>query len=324
MEKVFIDSLVDKSQVQSAFMVQNKNLNSDKNGKNYLSLMLTDKTGSINAMAWDNVEQINNSISIGDVVLIKAHVQSYQSRLQLIVHTVKKLESEAYHIEDFIKESMHNPEELFLQLKQIISTIQNDNIRQLVESVITAEDFKLKLLKAPAAKTIHHAYVGGLLEHIVSICKIMDFLATHYTHLDRDLLIFGAIFHDIGKVWELEVTDGIQYTNRGRLIGHMQIACEMIDEHSRKIMLFPEELKDILKHIILSHHGRLEYGSPKRPKFLEAMVIAMIDDLDSKINTLQNFMLDEAKSDTSWSRFSPQFERYFYLDIIKNMEKSPK
>ncbi len=178
-------------------------------------------------------------------------------------------------------------------------------------------EIKPDLLRSPAAKSIHHATQGGLLEHILSICKIMEFLAGHYTFLSRDLLIFGAIFHDIGKVWELKLDQGIQYTDRGKLIGHMELACELIDRKSQKILGFTDELRDLCKHIVLSHHGKLEYGSPKRPKFLEALVVAMVDDLDSKVNTVKKFIDSERDSGQRWSSFNDLFERYFILDNLK-------
>ena len=141
-------------------------------------------------------------------------------------------------------------------------------------------------------------------------------MGTHYAFLNRDLLLFGAIFHDIGKIWELSYDNGISYTDRGRLIGHMQIACELIDKKSARILGFNEELRDICKHIILSHHGKLEYGSPKRPKFLEAMVVAMVDDFDSKVATLKTVIDNERGSGEKWSRYNELFDRYFLLDDL--------
>jgi 3'-5' exoribonuclease len=206
---------------------------------------------------------------------------------------------------------------MFSELIGIVEEIQDEQLKRLMLDVVNDSEVKVRLLSAPAAKTIHHAYVGGLLEHILSICGVMKFLGSHYNFLNQDLLYFGAIFHDIGKTWELDFKEGIQYTDKGRLVGHMNIACELVDRFSAKILGFKEDMKDTLKHIILSHHGRLEYGSPKRPKFLEALVVAMIDDLDSKLNTISQFMINELPSGESWSRYSQQFDRYFYLDFLR-------
>jgi 3'-5' exoribonuclease len=185
--------------------------------------------------------------------------------------------------------------------------------------ISTLEDPEMKplILKAPAAKSIHHAWESGLIEHIVSICKLMNFIAGHYPHLNRDLLIFGAIYHDIGKIWELDLGSGISYTTRGRLIGHLYMGAELVEKKASKILGFPEELKDILKHIVLSHHGKLEYGSPKRPKFLEAAVVAMIDDFDSKVSTITTLIENERQNSLdSWSRYSEMFDRYFYIENL--------
>ncbi len=152
----------------------------------------------------------------------------------------------------------------------------------------------------------------------------MESIVKHYPFLSRDLLIFGAIYHDLGKIFELDLSEGIHYTRAGRLVGHMVLACEMIDKQAAKIPDFPDEMRDILKHIILSHHGKLEYGSPKLPMFPEAIVVAMIDDLDSKMNTLFHFLKTEVgnvPASENWSHYHPGFERYFYLDFFRRGNK---
>jgi 3'-5' exoribonuclease len=185
--------------------------------------------------------------------------------------------------------------------------------------VLNDAELRPKILQAPAAKSIHHAYVSGLLEHVLSICGLMKFLHGHYRNqgieLKLDYLIFGAIFHDIGKIWELELTHGIAYTDKGKLLGHMAMAVELIEKKSSRILGFPEMTKDLLKHIVLSHHGKLEYGSPKLPMFLEAFLVAAIDDLDSKVNTIGMFIQSERASGETWSKFHPLFERYFLLKV---------
>ena len=220
------------------------------------------------------------------------------------------------NFEDFIPKTSRNSEDMLVELLQLVRTMKNDHLRQLVLDTLEDPEIRPLVLKAPAAKSIHHAWLGGLLEHILSICKIMDFMGSHYPFLNRDLLLFGAIFHDIGKLWELSFDNGIGYTDRGRLVGHMQIACELVDKKSSRILGFTQELRDICKHIILSHHGKLEYGSPKRPKFLEAMVIAMVDDFDSKVSTLKTLIENERGSGEKWSRYSDLFDRYFLLEDL--------
>ncbi|MCB0389863.1 MAG: HD domain-containing protein [Bdellovibrionales bacterium] len=317
MSKQFIKDLADKDNIKSIFLVGDKQLLTDKKGKNYLNMNLSDKSGILNARMWDKVDSVAHLFDTGDFVEVKGHVQFYQNKKQIVVHDVKKVEPETVDIKDFIAASINPPEETLQKILEFVGQIKNQDIKNLLESTLNEEEWKPNLLKAPAAKTIHHAYVGGLLDHILSICRIMAFLADQYPFLNRDLLFFGAIYHDIGKIRELNLEQGIQYSTEGRLVGHMGIALEMIDKKFVELKIEDLELKSILKHIVLSHHGRLEYGSPKRPKFLEALVVSMIDELDSRINSLENIMSTELSNNQEWTSYSQQYDRYFYLEILR-------
>ncbi len=316
MDKKAIQSLQDKDNVDTLFLVKEKTVGIGKNGRPFMVLQVGDATGSMDARLWDRVEELSGEFENGDILKIKGQIQLFQNRKQLIIHKLERIDSSTVNFEDFIPQASRNAEDMMVELLQLVRSMKNDNIRQLVLDTLEDPELRPKILRAPAAKSIHHAWIGGLLEHILSICKIMDFMGTHYPFLNRDLLLFGAIYHDIGKITELSYDNGISYTDRGRLIGHMQIACEMIDKKSARILGFDEQLRDILKHIILSHHGKLEYGSPKRPKFLEAMVVAMIDDFDSKVATVKSIMDNEKGSGEKWSRYNDLFDRYFLLDDL--------
>lgn len=314
LEKKFIKDLADKEQFTTVFLVSDKQLLTDKNGRDYLSLSLSDKTGTLNGRMWDNASDVVDTFSSGDFVQVKGHVQLYQNRKQIVIHGLKTVEAESIDVKDFLASSLRDVDEMYSELLEVIESLSNLHLKRLLQAVVKDKD-KAQLIKnAAAAKTIHHAYVGGLMEHILSICKSMDFLASHYQFLNRDLLIFGAIFHDIGKIYELQVGNGISYTTKGRLVGHITIACELIDKEVSQIEGFPDKLKDMCKHIVLSHHGRLEFGSPKRPKFLEAMIVSMIDELDSRVAAIKSFMDDERADANDWTRYSNQYERYFFLD----------
>ena len=317
MSKQTVRSLQDKQSVDSQFLVTEKSVSVGKNGRPFMSLRLSDATGSVDARLWDRVDEHAKEFNSGDIISVKGSVQVFQNRKQLIIHRLEKMDINSVDMKDFVAESQHNPEDLFAELLLMIGSLKNDHIRQLLKDTVEDEEIKKLIYQAPAAKSIHHAWKGGLLEHIISICKIMDFMGTHYSFLNRDLLIFGAIYHDIGKVYELAFEQGFSYTDRGRLIGHIQIGCELVDKKSSRILGFSDELRDICKHIILSHHGKLEYGSPKRPKFLEALVVAMVDDLDSKVSTVQTLMDNERASGDRWSRYNEMFDRYFLLDDLK-------
>jgi 3'-5' exoribonuclease len=320
-EKVFVRDLHDKQVFQSCFLARDKVLLTGKNGKAYINLNLSDSTGSVDARVWDNVDTVAETFQSGDVVRVKGQVQIFQNRKQVIVHRLEKATPSEYEMSHFVNHASRAPEEMLAELLLITEKIEDRAIRQLVSDVLNDPEIRPRLLLAPAAKTIHHAYTGGLLEHILSICGLMVALHAHYknqkTDLKLDLLIFGAIFHDIGKVWELDVEGGISYTDKGKLLGHMVLAIELIEKKASRILGFPDQTKDILKHIVLSHHGRLEYGSPKTPMFLEAFIVAAIDDLDSKINTINSFIQSERDAThepgQKWSRFNSLFERHFLL-----------
>jgi 3'-5' exoribonuclease len=320
LEKKSIRELKEKDHFLSFFVVNDKALGMDRNGKSYMSLQLSDATGNINARVFERVDEFAPLFQLGDFIRMKGFVQSFQGRLQLIGQEIAKAHPGEFQLADLIKTAAGDLDQLLIRLQTAVASIENPYIRQLAQNVTSDPEVERLMLRAPAAKTIHHAYLGGLLEHIVSIISVMEGLAKHYTFLNRDLLIFGAIFHDIGKIEELAFESGIRYTDRGQLVGHMAIACEMIDDQARVIENFPPLLKDALKHIVLSHHGRLEYGSPKLPMFPEAMVVAMVDDMDSKLNTLSVFMSNEANQvskDEKWTKYHPGFERYFFLDFLK-------
>ncbi|MFZ4403281.1 MAG: 3'-5' exoribonuclease YhaM family protein [Pseudobdellovibrionaceae bacterium] len=321
MDKQNISDLKDKESVDSFFLLQEKQMSLGKNGRPFLVLLLGDKTGVIDARVWDRVEEVNSELEVGSIVSVKGQVQLFQNRKQIIIHKIGRNENNQLKIEDFIPQSNIDTEALFAQLLVIVNGVQNPSLQQLLKNTINDVEIKSLLLRAPAAKTIHHAWIGGLLEHIVSICKLMNFIGEHYSFLNKDLLIFGAIFHDIGKIWELSFEKGFAYTDRGRLLGHMQLACELIDKKAAQILGFPADLKDICKHIILSHHGKMEYGSPKTPQFLEALVVAMVDDFDSKISTVKTLIEQDRTTGVGWSRYSEMFDRYFMLDDLKEKFK---
>lgn len=315
MNKIFIKDLKENDTFESTFLVKDKKLGVGKNGKSYLVLIIGDNSGEVDARLWDQADQASKECDIGDVVKLKGQVQLFQNRKQIIIHKFEKIIVE--DLKDYIPQSKVDPNDLYVQVLQIVRTIKNQHLLQLALNILEDEEIKTLLLKAPAARSIHHAWAGGLLEHVLSMLKILDFMATHYSFLSRDLIIFGGVFHDLGKVWELSIEQGIQYTDRGRLLGHIYMMCELIDKKSSKILGFPEDLKDYTKHIILSHHGKVEYGSPKRPKFLEALIVAMVDDLDSKMSTVEKFIENERDSGQNWSRYNENFERYFLLENLK-------
>lgn len=313
----FVSELSDKANVQSYFLVKEKVFGTGKNGKNFLSLQLSDRTGSIDARVWDNAEAVQLIVQTGDVVLVKGLTRLFQSRMQLVVHKIEKVADAEVDPGLLVSASRHSPDMMLSELRGIVESLAAGPVRKILLQTLEDSVVVARLKVYPAAKTIHHAYRSGLLEHILSIAKLMNAIHAHYegegVALDRSLLIFGAIYHDIGKIFELEGEEPYGYSDRGRLLGHMAIALEMIDEKARTIGDLDTMTLDKLKHIVLSHHGKLEYGSPKEPMFIEAMVVAMVDDFDSKVAALGQFIKNEKANGAQWSRLHPQMNRYILL-----------
>jgi 3'-5' exoribonuclease len=273
---------------------------------------------------FEKVDAAAGGFEEGDVVWVKGFVQLFQNRKQVVIHDIRKAVEGEYSMPELIAELGGDPAPHLNDLIAVVNGLSDHFVRQLLLDTLNDPQLSGLLQKAPAAKTIHHAYRGGLVEHIHSIVQVMNSLAVHYKFLNRDLLVFGAIYHDLGKVFELDLSEGIRYTQSGRLVGHMVLACELIQEKSAKIDGFPQDLLDVLKHIVLSHHGKLEYGSPKLPMLPEAIVVAMVDDMDSKMNTMFHFLKTEVENvsaDEKWSHYHSGFERYFYLDYFRKQIK---
>ncbi len=318
--KIFVRDLQEKQTFQSCFLARDKTLLNGKNGKAYISVYLTDQTGAVDCRIWDNVELVNDAFQSGDIVKVKGQVQIFQNRKQVVIHRLERATPDEYEMADLVSASRRAPEEMMVELIRIAESMSDASIRQLVLDCLNDSEIRPRLLKAPAAKSIHHAYQGGLIEHILSICGLMTSIHAHYAsqgvEMKLDYLLFGSIFHDIGKIWELDPEGGISYTDKGKLLGHMMMAVELVEKKASRIFGFPEDTKDHLKHIILSHHGRLEYGSPKVPMFIEAFLVAAIDDLDSKMNTIAMFIKSERDAGgDKWSKFNQLFERYFLLRV---------
>lgn len=319
MEKLFVADLKEKQSLHTTFLAKNKTLLTDKKGNQYISLYLSDKSGSVDAKIWDNIERMNNSFESGDIVVVKGQVQLFNNKKQIVIHRIDPVQDDNLNFSDYVGEIGRSPEEVLQELLQIINKVKSDHIKQLILTTLNDPQIKELLLKSPAAKSIHHVKVGGLIEHILSISKLMVFVAEQYPQLNFDLLVFGAVFHDLGKIWELEWTPkGIRYTDKGRLVGHLVMSSELVEKKATQIMGFPDDLKLILKHIILSHHGRLDYGSPKVPMLLEAYVVWMIDDFDSKVDSIHSFMTQDKSGEGDWTSFNNLYSRHFFKKNFKD------
>jgi 3'-5' exoribonuclease len=308
----FVSSLKPGETVDDVFVLSEKNLAQKKDGKNYLNLTFMDRTGSLKGVLWENVEGAADRISAGDYVQVKGSVSEYRGMLQLVVRSAIRTAAEHVEPADFLPVTSRNIDAMFEKLIQITDTIKTPCFHDLFR--LFWEDAELvRLFKAaPAAKKMHHAYIGGLLEHTLSMAILVDKLAGHYTGVDRDLLLAGAILHDIGKIREFEFISHIDYTSEGRLLSHIVIGIQIIDEKMKLIKDFPEEQAVLLKHLVVSHHGVREFGSPELPKTIEAVLLNHIDEIDSKVKGIREFMASEDPN-ASWTSYHKLLDRHFYM-----------
>lgn len=311
-KKQYVGSLKPGETVDDVFVLSEKNLARKKDGKNYLNLAFSDRTGTLKGVLWDNVEDTVDRISAGDYVQVKGSVSEYRGILQLIVRDVIRYTAEHVDPADFLPMTSRNIDAMFEKLHQITDTLKTPCFNDLFR-LFWADTELVRLLKAaPAAKKMHHAYIGGLLEHTLSMAILVDRISGHYTGVDRDLLLAGAILHDIGKIREFEFISHIDYTSEGRLLSHIVIGLQIIDEKIKLINDFPEEQAVLLKHLVVSHHGVREFGSPELPKTIEAVLLNHIDEIDSKVKGIREFMASEDPN-AAWTSFHKLLDRQFYM-----------
>jgi 3'-5' exoribonuclease len=307
-----IVSLKEGDWVEETYLVTSKQVSTAKNGVTYLSLKLADKTGEIDGKLWDNADEVAGRFEREDFVRIKGIAANYQGTMQIKMKTLEKVDDGKVDFANFIQTSPRNVDDMVSELKAAAEGISNVHLKQLMSAFLNDKAFMEAFQRAPAAKTLHHNYIGGLLEHVVELIGIARDVAAHFPSVDVDLVIAGAFLHDIGKVHELSVRKSIEYTTEGRLIGHISLGYEMVVDKIGAIAGFPPELAMLLKHIILSHHGEYEFGSPKRPKIQEAIIINYLDDLAAKINNFQATLKKENVAEGEWTNFNKMHDRYLY------------
>ena len=313
-KKIFVKDLEVKESVNSAFLVKYIALMEAKDGKNYLNVILTDRTGDIEARKWNDAEDTLNTIKKGDFVVVDGKVNYYQNRFQIIIKSISKIDSEGMNELDFIASSKNPPDEMFDALIQIVDEVADVYIKDLLKMVLFDSEIQKRLKKWSAAKTVHHAYQGGLLEHVLSCARLAKTLATHYG-ANLNYVIAGAILHDLGKIYEL--TDGpmIEYTEEGKLVGHIVKSAELIDRFTYKIQNFPFQVKLHLKHIVLSHHGELAYGAVQLPMTSEAFLVHFIDLIDSKMNSVMQAKHSD-QLNGHWTGYIKHLDRMIFKDEL--------
>jgi len=310
-KKIFIRDIAENSAIEDLFLVRSKNNGITRNGKPYVALVLGDATGEIKARIWDNAEKLGERFRDGDIVRVKGFSVLYQNALQLNISDIACC-TEGVSAADFLPVSQRDIEATFADLLGLIEGVQNVHLKKLLTAVFGDEQIATAFKKAPAAKTLHHDYVGGLLDHTYTVaCMALD-VQRYYPGVNRDLVLAGALLHDIGKIRELSYDTSFDYSDGGRLIGHIVIGDEIVRGKINEIEGFPEDAAMVLRHLLLSHHGQYEFGSPKRPKTLEAVLVSYVDDLDAKMHGFSRSMAREKSSRPGWTAYSKLFDRYLY------------
>src|SRR6202142_4188935 len=295
--------------ITSSFVVVSKQVKPKKSGEPYLALTLGDRSGHIDAKMWDNVEEAIDAFEQDDFLKIKGLLNKYKNRFQITIHKLRRLGESEGDYSDYLPKTTKDIGELWQTRATFVASIRDPHLRSLVEAFMADPDIAEAYRNAPAAKTLHHAYIGGLLDHVVSLFRSCDLMCRNYPQVNRDLLLTGAFLHDIGTIQELAYNRAFSYTTRGQRLGHMIIELEMLQAKLAALPDFPAELKTLLEHLIISHHGQYDFGSPKLPMFPEALLLHYLDDLDSKMEAMRAHFEREAASDGPWTSYNASLGR---------------
>jgi len=310
MKTNFAADLNSEQSITTFFLVHEKEIRNTREGRPYLRLELGDRSGTIEARMWDQFELAAKDIGRDDFVKVNARVEIYRNRPQLSLQQVRLAKPEEVDLADFLPQTKENVEKLYAQLLEYAGSIVNPWLKKLVTGIICDPAIAAKFKRAPAAKVMHHAYLGGLIEHVLSLCGLAKQAAAHYPELDLDLLLTAAILHDVGKLDELCYERAISYTVEGQLLGHIMMEFESVSKAMDAIEGFPANLKTVVQHLLISHHGQYEFGSPKLPMIREALVFHYLDDLDSKLAAARAALAVDT-GEPEWSAYSGALGRKF-------------
>ncbi len=321
--KTYINEIKDNDQVDSLFLVKEKSSGITKTGNAYLKLKLVDHSGEIEGRIWTSVETFADSFEKDDFVHIMGKAVSFQEHLQLNITQIERIGEEEILFSDFFPMAEKDIDEMFHSLIEISQQIKNPHLSQLLQLFWEDESFIKRFKMAPASKWLHHNCLGGLLEHTFSLVQLVLKNVSHYIGLNLDLLLTASILHDLGKVDELSYHRSFDYSDEGRLLGHIILGLERVEDKIRQLPDFPKDLSTLLKHLLLSHHGQYIWGSPKRPMTLEAVMLHYLDDMDAKMNGIQQFIKKQVPDGSRWSAYHRIFEQYFYVPTLFEQMELP-
>jgi 3'-5' exoribonuclease len=310
MKSTFVKDLIADQSITSFFLVHEKEVRSTSSGKAYLRMELGDRSGTVESRMWDQFETCAKDVHRDDFIKVQARVELYRNRFQLVLQQFRLAKPEEIELGDFLRHTSYDVDDLFKQLLAHIAEIKNPFLKQLANSIFSDTQLAARFKRAPAAKVMHHAYLGGLLEHVVGLCGLAKQIAAHYSELDVDLLLIAALLHDAGKLDELCYERAVNYTSEGQLLGHIILELESVSKAMDAIEGFPPRLKTVVQHLLISHHGEYEFGSPKLPMIREALIFHYMDDMDSKMAAIRA-ALATPSGEEDWSAYSAALGRKF-------------
>jgi 3'-5' exoribonuclease len=309
MKSPYVSDLKPNQVITTTLLVHIKDVRQKKSGEPYLSLLLGDRTGEVDAKMWDNVADVIDTFERDDFVKVKGLLQVFQNRPQLTIHKMIRVVDAEVDFADYFPASTRDPAEMFAELRGIVAEVKNPHLRALLEAFLDDEPLARMYRIAPAAKHVHHAYLGGLIEHVLSVCNLCRVAAAHYKYVDLDLLLTGAVLHDVGKVAELTYDRSFGYSTEGQLLGHIIIGLRLLHDKLQRFPDFPSKLRVLVEHMIVSHHGELEFGSPKVPQFPEALLLHHLDNLDSKMECMRSLVAKDRHVEGCWTGYNSSLER---------------
>ena len=320
MTRQYVNQLSDAQPVDEVFRAFGKQLRPNRNGNLYLQVQLSDRTGSVVAMLWNAGDRVYRSFQNGDYVQIEGAAQLYNGTIQIIASRIERVEPTMVDENEFLLAGICDIDQLNQRLKELLRSVTNVHLRNIVESFLVDDEFMELFSKYPAGIKVHHAYTGGLLEHVVKLIELAEFVGKQYSALNGEMLILGAFLHDIGKIGELTMLPDFGYSDEGQLIGHMVMGIRILEDKVREAEELsgepiPDEIVLQLKHMIVSHHGEYEYGSPKLPMTLESIALHYIDSLDAKVQSFTQILQDDPNSDSHWTSYQPNINRKLYKGL---------
>ena len=317
MPRTYIEQLRAPGQiVEDVYQVASKDFRTTKKGAYFISARLRDRTGELRAIMWDATQALFAAIPQGGYALVKGRAGEFNGAPQIVIEAMRPAKESEIHLEDFLPVGSGNPEEQLARLREILGTVERPALRAFLDAFWKDEALVAAFKRAPAAERLHHAYLGGLLEHTLSIAETAMLVCQHYTQLDRDILLVGILWHDIGKTRELAYAEALGYTDAGKLVGHLVQGVLMLEEKFAQVRAtgtdFPEELANVLRHMVLAHHGTHEFGSPKLPMTAEAFTLHHLDNLDAKLHAFFRDVAADADPARRWTAWNKMFGGALY------------